>query len=215
MRLFYPHLLIFMCDFYVQDGCAFRDHVITPSSAHNSSTDTANDKESTPNSNNHQRRIYSILHQLRDTICAKTLKTLPPTNEKDDESHSALISSQQQTLNELLFLHSEAREPRLPPSSSGEVPISQSSHRGVSKTRSNDTVQHSSSTSHGITAPANNRHSHGQRLAGGTIARQASHDSQGQSHDLAEMEEDEESERPQVLVQPPQPRRTRGRHVCG
>ena len=189
--------------------------MITPSSARNSSTDTANDKESTPNSNNHQRRTYSILCQLRDTICAKTLKTLPPTNKKDDENHSALISSQQQTLNELLFLQTEAREPRLPPSSSGEVPISQSSHRGVSKTRSSDTIQHSSSTSHGITAPANNRHSHGQRLAGGAIARQTSHDSQGQSHDLAEMEEDEESERPQVLIQPLQPRRTRGRHVCG
>ena len=185
--------------------------MITPSSAHNSSIDTANDKESTPK-NNHQR-IYSILCQLRDAICAKTLKTLP-TNKKDDENHSASISSQQQTLNELLFLQNEAREPRLPPSASGEVLISQSSHRGVLKIRSSDTVQHSLSTSHGVTMPAS-RHSHGQRLAGGAIARQVSRDSQGQSHDLAEMEEDEESERPQVLVQPPQPRRARGRHVCG
>jgi hypothetical protein len=215
----HPHLLVLTCTLYVQDGCAFRDHVITPSSIHKSSIDTANNREATLN-NSHQQ-IHSILCQLRDTICAKTLKTLATcTNEKDGvdttttssatsstlkNDHIASISS---TLNELVFLQSEAREPRLPPSSSGEVPISQSSHKGVSKTRSNESVQHSSSTSHGIT---NNRHS---RLVGGAIARQASRDSQGQSHDLAEMEEDEESERLQVVVQPPQPRRTRGRHVC-
>ncbi len=190
--------------------------MITSSSAHNSSTDIAVSREATPN-NSHQQ-IYSILCQLRDTVCAQTLKTVATcTNDLDTTNtasatsstlkndNSASISS---TLNELLFLQSEAREPRLPPSSSGEVPISQSSHKGVSKTRSNESVQHSSSTSHGIT---NSRYS---RLVGGAIARQASRDSQGQSHDLAEMEEDEESERPQVVVQPPQPRRTRGRHVC-
>lgn len=184
----------------MQDGCAFRDHVIIPSSAHNSATDTVSNKEATP----YNQQIYSILCQLRDTICAETLKTLA-TNENNDDN----ATSQQQTLNELWFLQNEAREPRLPPSSSGEVPISQSSHRDVLRTRSNESVQHSSSTSHGISIPV--RHLHGQRSVGGAITRQASRDSQQQSHDLAEMEEDEESERPQVLVQPPRPRR--GRHV--
>ena len=209
--------------------------MITPSSAHNSptSTDTVNRKKSATPPGDHQQ-IYSILCQLRDTICAETLKTLS-TNEKndDDNSHttSAITSStlkndttsisshhhqQQHALNELLFLQTEVREPRLPPSSSGEVPISQTSHKDVSRTRSNESVQHSSSTSHGISStPVYNRHSqhHGQRTAGGTgaIARQVSRDSQHQSHDLSEMEEDEGSERPQVLVQPPRPRR--GRHV--
>lgn len=184
----------------MQDGCAFRDHVITPSSAHNSTTDTVSNKEATPKN----QQIYSILCQLRDTVCAETLKTLA-TNENNGDN----ATSQQQTLNELCFLQNEVREPRLPPSSSGEVPILQSSHRDVSRTRSDESVQHSSSTSHGINVPV--RHSHGQRSVGGVITRQSSRDSQQQSHDLAEMEEDDESERPQVLVQPPRPRR--GRHV--
>ena len=194
---------------YIQDGCTFRDHVITPSSTHNSLTDT----EATPS----QQQVYSVLCQLRDTICAETLKILATNVNNGDASptsstlknDSISVSQQQAALNELWFLQNEAREPRLPPSSSGEVPISQCSHRDVSRTRSNESVQHSSSTSHGINTQV--RHSHGQRSVGGAIARQGSRDSLQQSHDLAEMEEDDERERPQVLVQPPRPRR--GRHV--
>ena len=187
--------------------------MITPSSAHNSATNTV--KETIPN----RQSIYSILCQLRDTICAETMKTLTTNINNGDASPSSftlkndsISTSQQQALNELWFLQNEAREPRLPPSSSGEVPISQSSHRDVSKTRSNESVQHSSSTSHGITCTNTQaRHSHGYRSVGGAIARQGSRDSQQQSHDLAEIEEDDESERPQILVQPPRPRK--GRHV--
>ena len=207
------------CDFYalfsyfihIQDGCTFRDHVITPSSTHNSTTDT--DKEVTPN-----QQVYSILCQLRNTVCAETLKTISNKNDNDNTSATSSVlkndgtTSQQQAPNELCFLQNEVREPRLPPTSSGEVPISQRLHRDVSRTRSNESVQHSASISHGMATNTPVRHSHGQRSAGGAIARQASRDSQPQSHDLVEMEEDDERERPQVLVQPLHPRR--GRHVC-
>ena len=209
-------MILILCTYVVcnsQDGCAFRDHVITLSSTHDTSTDT--DKEAlTPN-----QHVYAILCKLRETICAEALKNLTNKN-NDGASYASDTSSsnkngniayavQQETLNELWFLRNEAREPRLPPSVSGAVPLTD-----VAKRHLNEGVQHISGISHATGGSSGVRHSHRrQRAVGGkTIPRRMSRDFQQQSHDQVELEEDEESERTQVFVQPSLPRK--GKHVC-
>ena len=178
--------------------------MITSNSTHNSSS--AKGSSTVHNS----REVCSILCQLKTTICAETLRLLA---NKEDTSSSTnketdKVSPLQQAQNEVCFLQNEEREPRLPPTSAGEVPISLNSHsRDVSRGRSSESLQHSSS-SQALNLPPPGRHQH---RAGGVLARQMSRDSHQQSHDLVELEEDDASERPPVMVHHPRPRK--GRHV--
>ena len=186
------HLLI------LQDGCAFRDHVIV--------TDSTHKPASAGRGVAHSEQVYAILLRLRDTICTETLRAVANSDDSSRKKYVGVTSHLQQAQYEVCFLQNEEREPRLPPSSSGEVPITQSSHRDVSKAPSSESVQ-SSSSSRAVNSPT--RHSLTQRASLHT--RQSPHDSHQQSHDLMELEEDDEDERPQVLYQHPRPRR--GRHV--
>lgn len=164
-------------------------------------------------------KVYSIVCQLRGTICTEALRT--KANKDDSElsvekkecvDGSPLL---QQARNEVCFLQNEQREPRLPPTSAGEVPISHNS-RDVSRGRSSESLQNSLSSQvlNALPQPAPARHQHTTHRGGGVLlARQTSRDLQQQSRDLVELEEDEddECEHPPVLVHYPRPRR--GRHV--
>ena len=196
----------------------FRNHVIMSSSTQRSTTAVERGRDSA-----HDQQVYSTLLRLRDTVCAEVLRTLAADKNKDDPGNT--LNSLKKDVsedshlhlarNEVCFLLNDSREPRAPPASAGEVPISHSTHRDVSRGRSSESVLHSSSSQAVSTPHASSatRHSHAQRGGGmGVLVRQASRDSQQQSHDLVELEEDDdEGEHMPVFVPPPRPRR--GRHV--
>lgn len=197
----------------------FRDHVITSSSTHGSTTAVGSRRDLALD-----QQVYSTLLQLRDTVCAEALRTLAAKNSKGESSDTmnslkkdvSKESHLQPAWNEVCFLWNDGREPRVPPASAGEVPVSHSTHRDVSRGRSSENVLHSSSSQavSALHASSSTRHSHAQRGGGGTgaLARQVSRDSQQQSHDLVELEEeDDEGEHTLVFVPPPRSRR--GRHV--
>ena len=199
-----------MTIYFWQDGCTFRDHVIKPSSAHGHTSPTAS---------SHKEQVYSILCKLRETVCAETLRSLAKKDDSTSNSNltrdSGPASPLQQALNEVYFLQSEVREPRLPPKSSGEVPVNQSSHhRDVSRGRSSDSLQLSSSSqavNQQPPQPSTRHAAHAQRT--GSIARQMSRDSQQQSHDLVELEEDDDYVHHPTPVLVQRSRSKRARHV--
>ena len=106
----------------------------------------------------HQDPVYTILLQLRDTICAEQLKHFSDSTGTPNDT-----SSTSQNSLELILLCSEERKPQ--PSSSGCVTASSSCH--MTSSVSADSVK------------ASSRHP---KLP------------QQQSHDLSELEEDEDDD---------------------
>ena len=170
--------------------------MISSSSTHTSTMDAGREGAQ------HKEQVYSILCRLRETVCAETLHSLAKSDDTTSNSarESGPTSPLQHALNEVYFLQNEVREPRLPPTSSGEVPVNQTSHhRDVSRGHSSDSLQLSSSSQTMSQPTPPTRHSHTQRA--GPLNRQPSRDSQQQSHDLVELEEDDDYIHPPVLVQ--------------